>query len=64
MRLEFTFTGCFYWLDMNFGKIQVITVFNDPKGDFVHLIYRKVAPDVKLVETVGSPFVSKGVQPK
>ncbi len=44
------FERLFSWLDVNFGKIQVVTVFNDTKGDFVHLIYRKVAPDVNLVE--------------
>jgi len=44
------FERLFSWLDVNFGKVQVITVFNEAKGDWVHLIYRKVAPDVNLVE--------------
>jgi len=56
------FERLFSWLDVNFGKIQVITSFYEPKGDWVHLIYRKVVPDVDLVETEGSPTVREGVQ--
>jgi len=44
------FERLFSWLDLNFGKVQVITVLNEEEGDWVHLIYRKVAPDVNLVE--------------
>jgi len=56
------FQRLFDWLDVNFGKIQVITVFNDTKGDFVHLIYRKVAPDVNLVEV--EDYLGKETSPK
>lgn len=50
------FESLFSWLDVNFKKIQVITVFHDPKVDHVHLIYRKVAPDVSLTGTPSATY--------